>query len=535
MLRLAPQQLTLDAAQGDALPRRTLAGVAIQYGVDAVVSDGQKVRFEKGSLPLEGKKPKMYLYHNSEMPIGVVTNRTEVDDYVMFEAKISETALGNESLQLALDGVLDSLSVGAIPVEFSFDEAGTMIVTKAEWQELSLLPYGAFEAAKVERVAASIHQNENEVELNSEQDTEKEVTDMSNPVEAPAVIEAATVQTIYAQPRKMRLPSPSEYIASYVRGGADFAQLNANIAAARIEAAPGTAPFINTESTPGILPEIITGSVYDSLNPIRPFVSAIGTRAMPTAGATFRRPKITTRPVVTEQAVQLDSLNASTVQVSNNDVSKLTFGTYVTISEQDLDWSDPASLDIVLNQLAIAYGQATDNYAVDLMVSSTTQTETVVDLSSPADFIEAIYGAAYQISNSSNYLPTHYVVSPLTWAKLGMLTTSTGAPVFPFVGAPNLIGQNAFGNSSATSWNGNPLGLVLVVDKNMAGGTGSGALQGVVGHAAGPAAGFEFYEMMKGAISVEAPNGILGRTIAFRGYAAGFMADATKFVKLLKS
>jgi hypothetical protein len=220
--------------------------------------------------------------------------------------------------------------------------------------------------------------------------------------------------------------------------------------------------------------------------------------------------------------------------VSNSDISKLSFGTYVTVSEQDLDWSDPSSLDIILNQLAIAYGQATDNYAVDLMVSSTTQTETVVDLSSPADFIEAIYGAAYQISNSSNYLPTHYFVSPVTWAKLGMLTTSTGQPVFPFVGAPNLIGQNAFGNSSATSWNGNPLGLVLVVDKNMAGGTAAGDLQGVVGHAAGPAAGFEFYEQQKGAISVEVPA-TLGRTIAFRGYAAGFMADNTKFVKLLKS
>ena len=134
MLRLAPQELTLDAAQGDALPRRTLAGVAIQYGVDAVVSDGQTVRFMPGSLPLEGKKPKMYLYHDSTQPIGVVTSRTEVGDYVMFEAKISETMLGNESLQLAMDGVLYSLSIGANPEEFSIDEAGTMIVTKASCQ-----------------------------------------------------------------------------------------------------------------------------------------------------------------------------------------------------------------------------------------------------------------------------------------------------------------------------------------------------------------------------------------------------------------
>ena len=524
MLRLTPQELKIDAAQGDALPRRTLAGVALEYGVDAVVSDGQKVRFEKGSMPLEGKKPKMYLYHNSEMPIGVVTERTEVDNFVMFEAKISETALGNESLQLAMDGVLDSLSVGAVPIEFSFDEAGTMIVTKAEWQELSLLPYGAFEAAKVERVAASIHQNENEVELNSEQDTEKEVTDMSNPVETPAVVEASTVQAIYAQPRKLRLPSTSEYIASYVRGGADFAQLNANIAAARIEAAPGTAPFMNTESTPGILPEIITGSVYDSLNPIRPFVWAIGTRAMPSAGGTFRRPKISVRPVVQQQAAQFDQLNASTVQVSNNDITKLSFGTFVTVSEQDLDWSDPSSIDIILNQLAIAYGQATDNYAVDTCHAAITQTASVADTSIGADWVAAIYDGARQISETSNYLPTHMVVTPASWAALSSSVDDSNRPVFPYTGAPNLMGQNAAGNAAATTWNGNPLGLVLVVDKHTPG--------SFMGHAAGPAAGFEFYEQQKGAISVEVPA-TLGRTIAFRGYAAAFMADATKFVKFV--
>lgn len=524
MLRLTPQELKIDAAQGDELPRRTLAGVALEYGVEAVVSDGQKVRFEKGSLPLEGKKPKMYLYHDSTQPIGVVTAREEVGNYVMFEAKISETALGNESLQLAMDGVLDSLSVGAIPVEFSFDEAGTMIVTKAEWQELSLLPYGAFEAAKVERVAASIHQNEPEIQLNEEQDQEKEVTEMTNPVETPAVVEAATVQTIYAQPRKLRLPSTSEYIASYVRGGADFAQLNANINAARLEAAPGVAPFINTESTPGILPEIITGSVYDGLNPIRPFVTAIGTRAMPTAGATFRRPKITTRPTVTQQAAQFDTLNASTVVVSNTDISKLSFGTYVTVSEQDLDWSDPSSIDIILNQLAIAYGQATDNYAVDTCHAAISQTSAVADTASGADWVAAIYEGARQISANSNYLPTHMVVTPASWAALASSTDNQDRPVFPFVGAPNLMGQNAAGNSAATSWNGNPLGLVLVVDKNAPG--------SFMGHAAGPAAGFEFYEQQKGAISVEVPA-TLGRTIAFRGYAASFMADATKFVKFV--
>jgi HK97 family phage prohead protease len=524
MLRLIPQELNLDAAKGDALPRRTLAGVALQYGVEAVVSDGQKVRFEPGALPLEGKKPKMYLNHDSTSPIGLVTARELVGDTVMFEAKISETTLGNEALELAKDGVLDSVSVGILPVEFSFDEAGTMVVTKADWQELSLLPYGAFEAAKVQRVAASIHQEPDEIELNNTQDENEELTEMEKTVETPAVIEAATVQTIYAQPRKLRLPSTSEYIASYVRGGADFAQMNANIKQAVIEAAPGVAPYVNTESTPGILPEIITGSVYDSLNPVRPFVSAIGTRAMPTAGATFRRPVITTRPVVTQQAAQFDPLNASTVVVSNNDVSKLSFGTYVTVSEQDLDWSDPSSIDIILNQLAIAYGQATDNYAVDTCHAAITQTSSVADTDKGADWVAAIYEGARQISANSNYLPTHMFVTPASWAALASSVDNQDRPVFPYTGAPNLMGQNAAGNAAATTWNGNPLGLVLVVDKHAPG--------SFMGHAAGAAAGFEFYEQQKGAISVEVPA-TLGRTIAFRGYAAAFMADATKFVKFV--
>jgi hypothetical protein len=53
-----------------------------------------------------------------------------------------------------------------------------------------------------------------------------------------------------------------------------------------------------------------------------------------------------------------------------------------------------------------------------------------------------------------------------------------------------------------------------------------------MGHAAGPAAGFEFYEQQRGAISVDVPA-VLGRTIAYRGFAASFMADATKFVKFV--
>jgi HK97 family phage prohead protease len=513
MLKLTQQELTLDAAGPDGMPRRTLAGLALPYNVEATVSDGTKVMFMPGSLNAGGKMPKLYLGHDSTQAVGLVTSMVDTPGGMMYEARISETTLGNEALVLAADGVLDAVSVGVNPTKFSYDENGTMVIAEASWQELSLVPFGAFAGASVDRVAASIHQEETEVVLNSEQEPVEEINEMSQPVETPAVIEAAPMaQPLYAQARNFKLPSASEFIAATFQGGGVLAEMNARIQAA--------APNITTSDTPGILPEIITGSVFDGLNPIRPFVSAIGSRAMPQSGATFRRPVITVRPVVTQQPTgQLNPLDPSTVTVANNNVNKLTFGTYVTMSEQDLDWTDPASINIVLNQLAIAYGQATDNYAVDTCHAAITQTSSVADTSDPADWIAAIYDGARQISASSNYLPTHMVVTPATWAALGSLVDTTGRPVFPQIGA-----MNAPGELSAANWNGNPLGLVLVVDKHAPG--------SFMGHAAGPAAGFEFYEQQKGAISVDVPS-TLGRTIAYRGYAAAFMADATKFVKFV--
>ena len=530
VLRFTPSPISIDAAAPDGTPRRTIMGLAAPYGPEATTADGTRVRFVAGSLPTDGRAPKLLQYHDTSRPIGIVTERVEVLEGegagMYFTARISDIPEGNAALTLAMDGVLDAVSVGVVPTEYTYDENGTMVVTASRWDELSMVPLPAFETSRIHQIAAQAGNNEEQDEPDDGHDNtepQEENPEMDN-VENVTVEASTPVTPLWAQARSVapKLPTPAEYMVAFAAGSTAFAEMNARINAA--------APNITTTDTPGVLPEIITGGVFDGLNPIRPFVSAIGTKAMPSAGATFRRPKIVTRPVVTEQPTgQLNTLDPSTVSVSNSDVSKLSFGTYVTVSEQDLDWTDPASLNIILEQLAIAYGQATDNYAVDQLVSGTTQTETVTSLTSPADWIEAIYGAAYQISASSNYLPTHWVMNPVTWAKLGQLVDTTGRPVFPTVGP-----MNASGTQSANSWNGNPLGLTLVVDKNCAGGTGSGSLSGVIGHAAGPAAGFEFYEQMKGALSIDVPQ-VMGRTISFRGYAASFMADATKFVKLVNA
>ena len=507
MIKLTATDTFIIAEEGES--PRTISGVAVPWDVVATVADGTRVKFERGSLPVNGRKPKLLKYHDDTAPVGIVTSRLDTEKGMMFTAKISATSEGNDMLELIKDEAVDAVSVGVNPVEYSYDDEGTMIISRGDWLELSLVTAPAFKGATITEVAAT--------EGKPKETEPQPMTDKIETAAAVAEVPAAAPTMLFAEPKPaFKLPSAAEYIAKFVRGGSEFAEFNARIKAA--------APDITTADTPGILPTPIVSPVYDGLNAVRPFVSAIGTRAMPEGGATFRRPVINVRPTVTQQPTgQLNTLDPSTVGVQNNNVNKLTFGTYVTLSEQDVDWTDPNSLAIVLNQLAIAYGQATDNYAIDTCRNAIVQTQSW-DPQVAKDTIEGVYGAAVQISATSNYLPTHLFVSPTVWGYLGSQVDDANRPVFPFVGAPGLMGQNASGTSSASSWNGNPLGLTLVVDKHCDG--------SFMGHAAGPAAGFEFYEMQKGAISVDVPA-TLGRTIAFRGYAAGFMADATKFVKFV--
>jgi hypothetical protein len=109
MLKLTQQELTIDAAGPNGMPRRTLAGLALPYNVEATVNDGTKVMFMPGSLNSGGKMPKLYLGHDSTQAVGLVTAMVDTPGGMMYEARISETTLGNEALVLAADGVLDAV------------------------------------------------------------------------------------------------------------------------------------------------------------------------------------------------------------------------------------------------------------------------------------------------------------------------------------------------------------------------------------------------------------------------------------------
>ena len=282
MLKLTQQELTIDAAGPNGMPRRTLAGLALPYNVEATVNDGTKVMFMPGSLNSGGKMPKLYLGHDSTQAVGLVTAMVDTPGGMMYEARISETTLGNEILVLAQDKVLDAVSVGVNPTRFSYDEKGTMIIEKADFQELSLVPYGAFSGASVDRVSASqsIPQEPVKVDIIETETPNEELDTMTQPTETPAVIEAASVApVVYAQPRTFKLPTPAEYISAFFQGGLAFENVQAAIRAG--------APDVITTDTPGILPTPIVSPAYNNFIGNRPVVDAVGVKAMPGGGKVF--------------------------------------------------------------------------------------------------------------------------------------------------------------------------------------------------------------------------------------------------------
>jgi HK97 family phage prohead protease len=529
MIKLVSGEFTLDAAKGDA-PRRTISGTAVPYNVPARVSDGTEVIFRPGSLPVEGKAPRLFMYHDASQPVGVVTERVDTEQGMMFSAKISATTLGNDALIMASDGTIDQVSVGVNPTKFSYDEAGTMIIEAADWSELSLVPIGAFgDMANIATVAASIPHEPEEIS-NLETEVPEQEQPMSE-VTAPAVEATIPTAPIFAQAKKeFILPNAGEFMAAYHIGGDTFKNMNAAVAeytASKRTALQAAAGDVLTTDTPGLLPVPVLGPLVQDLNFLRPVVEAVGARAYPDNGQskTFIRPTITTHTSVASQS-ELAAASATTMVIASNSVSKTTLAGQVTLSVQDIDFTSPAAMQLILNDLMGEYMIASDNLAADNMLTAATSSG-VWD-GTVADLLKSVYDAASDISTNRNWLPTHMFVSVDVWAQLGQLADSTGRQIFPLI-ANGLSGYNAAGSQSATSWNGNPLGLQLVVDSNFAAKT---MIITRVGQGQGDA--YEFYESIRGLMSVEQPS-VLGRNMSFHGYVSTFAAISGMIRKITQA
>jgi uncharacterized protein len=148
-------------ADGDG---RTIEGPVLPWGVEAVVLErGRRVveTFERGALadvdparvPLTATHPR----DAQTLPIGVTVELDERADAAWGAWRVSKTALGDEVLELARDGVPLGLSVGFMEVpggsRWSPDRK-RVTRTRAQLDHVAVVRVGAYAGAEVVGIRA---------------------------------------------------------------------------------------------------------------------------------------------------------------------------------------------------------------------------------------------------------------------------------------------------------------------------------------------------------------------------------------------
>lgn len=141
---------------------RTIFGLVVPYGSETTIHEGHRTyveRFAPGafarSIRERGDRVKLLINHDRKaLPIGRAVALREDPAGLVGEFRVSQTAAGDEALALVRDGVVDSFSVGFVPVRDRQDN-GVVVRTEAAIREASLVAFPAYEGALIAGVRSA--------------------------------------------------------------------------------------------------------------------------------------------------------------------------------------------------------------------------------------------------------------------------------------------------------------------------------------------------------------------------------------------
>ncbi len=487
---------------------RTISGRVVTWGEQGRPGGVDiPVVFEPGSL-----KPAddvvFRLEHDRTRPIGRPVSFSEHSDGIDGVFRVIATRAGDDSLIEAAEGLRGGLSVGA-SIDKWEERSGVLHVLAAVFDEVSLVSHPALDSSRVERVAASdTTQEETLMDPNTDPIEVEEVEEVEESDVVVTASAAALSPVVHTRPRAT-FGNPADYAVAYIA-----AQNGDREAAMKIRAANQT-----IADNPGIIPTEILGPVITFLANSRPVMSAGRSVGMPSAGASFIRPKVTTHTLVGKQAKEIDPLASQTLKTTPLTVTKSTYGGTLKISFQDAAWSTPGIMGIVIEDLARTYAMQTESATAATLVAGVTKTVPLAADAKSDAVIGAIAGASKSVWDNTYLAPDTIFLSTDQWQRLVSLCDTTGRPLFPTLGA-----MNAPGTARVDSLEFSVMGLRAVVSYGLA--TGSM----IVGHSSA----LEVYEQQGGQLSLTNVT-TLSTDVAFYGYQAALVTEGAAFCSLKPS
>jgi len=310
------------------------------------------------------------------------------------------------------------------------------------------------------------------------------------------------------RPSQVEYRSAGAFIMDKWQAGAGLEEAKARLAVYERAAAHQT-----TADNLGVIPEPVVGQVINRIDNARPLVSALGPQGVP--GGMFKRPRVTQHTLVGKQSAEKTELASRKLLITELPVSMSTYGGYVNVSRQNIDWSSPQIMDIVVNDLASEYAIVTEQVTcAALEAVATVQTPGLAAASTPAEVSAAIWkaaGASYAAMQGAGNLIL--AVAPDAMGLIGPLF----APVNPTNSQSSGFNAGSFGTG--------PMGAISGITVVMSAGLTPTTML-VVNTAAA-----EVYEQRIGTLQVTEPS-VIGVQVAYAGYFAPLVLDAAGVIKI---
>jgi HK97 family phage major capsid protein len=322
---------------------------------------------------------------------------------------------------------------------------------------------------------------------------------------------AAQVQTELSRMRNqvdnapVEYRSTGEYLADYIAASTGSAS-----ARERLEVFTRAAAHQKTSDNLGVVPDPIIGGVVNFIDASRPLVGFLGPQNLPSA--TWYRPKVTQRTLVAAQgsagapADEKTELSSQKMTISRLTGNAVTYGGYVNVSRQDIDFAQPSMLDVVINDLAAQYAIQTEA-ALGALVGAQANNVELTGAGAAGlvatSFTEALWTAVANVYAAVKGVGrVALVVPPARLGNWGQLF----APVNPQNAQSTGFNAADFGSGVLGSISGIPVIC-------------SPSYPVVANHygAVISTAAVEVYEQRVGALQVTEPS-VLGVQVAYAGY-----------------
>jgi HK97 family phage major capsid protein len=299
--------------------------------------------------------------------------------------------------------------------------------------------------------------------------------------------------------------STGAYLVDYIA-----AQTGSKSAMERLELFTRAAAHQKTSDNLGVIPDPIVGGVLNFIDAARPLVAFLGPRDMPSA--TWYRPKVTQHTTVAVQgsagaaADEKTELSSQKMTITRLTGNAVTYGGYVNVSRQNLDFSSPSMLDAIVNDLAAQYAIQTEAALGAALIASTNTVELggAAGSATAAELATGLWTAAANIYTATK--GQGRVALGVPPSKLGAWG-SVFAPVNP---------QNAQSTGfNAGDFNSGLVGSISGIPVYVSAGLSSApaTTYGIVLSSAA----VEVYEQRVGQLQATEPS-VLGVQVAYAGY-----------------